>query len=116
MFRRPGGFVRVGVCLPAIVASCAFAGSAHAQSVDGTCDQVSPSAATCIGTDKLAEAAAAECRRAGPPETDCDLPLGHQVSSRMVTDYQGSWLHHAAAFQYRLGDGLPLGRSQWLGT
>jgi hypothetical protein len=108
--------IRVGVCLPAIVVSCAFAGSARAQSADGTCDQVSPSAATCIGTDKLAEAGAAECRRAGQPDSQCALPVGHQVSGQSVTDYQGTWLHRAAAFQYGLGNSLPLGRSQWLGT
>src|SRR3954447_22538017 len=113
---RPGRMVRFGLCLLALAVGFALAGSAHAQSVDGTCDQASPSAAACIGADKLAEATAAECRRAGLPDSDCTLPLGHEVTSRMVSDYQGSWLHRAAAFQYGLGDSLPLGRSQWLGT
>jgi hypothetical protein len=116
MYGRSGRALRLAACLPALVACCALAGSAHAQSVDGTCDQASPSAAVCIGTDKLAEAAAAECRRIGLPESDCTLPLGHEVSSRIVSEYQGSWLHRAAAFQYALGDGLPLGSAQWLGT
>src|SRR3954451_5709768 len=115
MFTRAG---RLGFLLTAlVVTSCGFAGSAHAQTaVDGACDQASPSAAPCIFADKLAESASAECRRAGIPEADCTLPLGHEVSSQMVTQYQGSWLHRAAAFQYGLGDSLPLGRAQWLGT
>jgi hypothetical protein len=116
MIRRLGRTVRAGLCAVALLAGGALAGNAHAQSIDGACDQVSPSAATCTGTDKLAEAAAAECRRAGVPDTDCTLPLGHHVASRMVSDYQGSWLHRTAMFQYALGDGLPLGRAQWLGT
>jgi hypothetical protein len=116
VFGRLGRVIRVGLCLSAIVVSCAFAGSAHAQSLDGTCNQVSPSAAACIGAQKLAEAGAAECRRVGLPDSACALPLGHQVSSQIVSAYQGSWLHRAAAFQYSLGDGLPFGRSQWLGT
>lgn len=106
----------VGAAVPALIAICALAGSAHAQTVDGTCSQVSPSAAACIGTDKLAEAAAAECRRIGLPDADCRLPLGHQVSSQAVSQYQQSWLHGAAAFQYALGDGVPLVAAQWLGT
>src|SRR3954451_5612643 len=116
MIRRLGRTVRAGLCAVALLAGGALAGNAHAQSVDGACDQVSPSAATCIGTDKLADAGAAECRRAGVPDSNCTLPLGHHVASRMVSDYQGSWLHRTAMFQYALGDGLPLGRAQWLGT
>ena len=30
--------------------------------------------------------------------------------------YQGTWLHRAAAFQYDLGDRMPLLRTLWLGT
>jgi hypothetical protein len=66
--------------------------------------------------DKLAEAAAAECRRIGLPDTSCALPLGHQVSSRIVNEYRRTWLHRAAAFQYRLADALSLHQAQWLGT
>ncbi|MFL5910973.1 MAG: hypothetical protein ACJ768_10435 [Gaiellaceae bacterium] len=110
---------KVRTCLLALLTASAIAiapGQAHAQSLDDACDQASPSAATCIGTDKLAEAAAAECRRAGVPDSDCTLPLGHEVAGRMVTDYQGTWVHRAAVFQYALGDSLPLGRTAWLGT
>jgi hypothetical protein len=94
----------------------ALAVSAHAQSIDNTCDQVSPNAAACIGMDKLAETAAAECSQAGLPNSDCTLPLGHHLSAQIVSAYHGGWLHRAAAFQYRLGNGLPLVSTQWLGT
>jgi hypothetical protein len=91
-------------------------GDVHAQTADQTCGSLSPSAAPCTGADKLAEAAAAECRRLGLPDSDCVLPLGHQVSSEIVQAYGSTWLHRAASFQYRLGHALPLLRAQWLGT
>jgi hypothetical protein len=110
----------VALCGVAIALCAAMAGASGAQaqapSLDAACGQLSPSAATCIGTDKLAEAAAAECRRLGRPDSDCDLPLGHQVSSDIVSRYRGTWLHRAAAFQYELGAPEPLGDAQWLGT
>ena len=99
-----------------LTTALALAPGAHAQAIDTTCGQLSPSAAPCIGSDKLAEAAAAECRRIGLPESDCVLPLGHEVSSEMVKAYRGTWLHRAAAFQYRLGGPEPLLQAQWLGT
>src|SRR5205085_7731822 len=114
MFRRAGRLVFILTAL-VVTSGGLTAGTAHAQTpVDSTCDQASPSAAACIFAEKTAEAAAAECRRLGLPESDCTLPLGHQVSTEIVNAYQGSWLHKAAGFQYALGDGLPLGRAQWL--
>jgi hypothetical protein len=101
----------------AILAVMALAaGPAEAQTVDEGCAQASPSAAPCTGLDKLAERAAAECRRIGLPEESCALPLGHRVSSKIVRSYRRTWLHRAAAFQYRLAHALPLLRAQWLGT
>src|SRR3954451_8063784 len=88
-------------------------GSARAQSVDESCGALSPSAAPCIGLDKLAERAAAECRRIGVPEKQCVLPLGHRVSSKIVARYRRTWLHRSAAFQYRLAHALPLVRAPW---
>jgi hypothetical protein len=99
----------------ALVILCAPV-AAGAQGIDEGCAQASPSAATCTGADKLAEAAAAECRRLGLPDADCTLPLGHAVSSEIVNAYPGTWLHRAAAFQYRLGGPVPLLHAQWLGT
>src|SRR5947209_7645420 len=106
----------IGLCLAALVVSAALAVGADAQTVDGTCSQASPSAAACIGADKLAEAAAAECRRAGVPDSECVLPLGHEVLNDSVSAYPSSWAHRAAAFQYALGDSVPLLHAQWLGT
>ena len=100
----------------AFLVACAFAGSAQAQTPDEVCGQASPSAAPCIGSGKLAEAAAAECRRIGLPDAQCVLPLGREVSGKVVHAYGKTWLHRAAAFQYRLAHALPLGDAAWLGT
>src|SRR3954468_16197775 len=106
--------------VPAMFAAVALmAGAAQAQAhttADGTCGSLSPSAAPCTGLDKLAERAAAECRRIGVPEKRCVLPLGHRVSRKIVARYRDTWLHRTAAFQYGLGDGVPFLRAQWLGT
>src|SRR3954453_15956638 len=91
-------------------------GSAQAQSVDDSCGSLSPSAAPCIGLDKLADAAAAECRRIGVPAKQCALPLGHRVGGEIAPRHRRPWLHRAAAFQDGLGDTLPLLHAQWLGT
>jgi hypothetical protein len=87
-----------------------------APSADGACQAASPSAAVCIGIDKLADAAATECRALGLPDSDCVLPLGHRVLAAARRAYLRSWLHRTVAFQYALGDELPLGEAQWLGT
>jgi hypothetical protein len=103
----------VTACLVAL----SVAAPAGAQTaVDQGCATASPSAAPCTGADKLAEAAAAECRRIGVPEEQCVLPLGHAVSNKIVDAYPGTWLHRAAAFQYKLGGPVPLLHAQWLGT
>ena len=102
--------------LAVVVVLALMTGTAQAQTADETCEQASPSAAPCIGADKLAEAAAAECRRIGVPEKQCALPLGHRVSSKIVRRYRKTWLHRAAGFQYQLAHELPLLRAQWLGT
>jgi hypothetical protein len=109
-------FRGIAACLSVLAASAALAAAAHAQTVDSACTQTSPSAAACIGADKLSEAAAAECRRAGVPDSRCVLPLGHEVLSESVSAYQQSWIHRAAVFQYSLGDSVPLLHAQWLGT
>src|SRR4051794_34267253 len=104
----------------AFVVACALvaltAAPAGAQPVDDGCAAASPSQAPCTGADKLAESAAAECRRLGLPEESCVLPLGHAVSNKIVDAYPGTWLHRAAAFQYGLGGPVPLVHAQWLGT
>lgn len=102
-----------------VVASLAYTAPALAQtpaSVDAACVQLSPSQAPCTLLDKQAEAIAAECRRAGVDESRCVLPVGKTVTDRAVREYGSSWLHRTLAFQQRLGDPLPLLRSQILGT
>src|SRR4051812_45271100 len=90
--------------------------AAHASTVDDLCSQLSPSGAPCIGAGKLAERLAAECRRAGRPADDCQMPLGHRVGRDVVEHYRDSWLHRTAAFQYRLANGIALRDEPWLGT
>ncbi len=106
-----------------LLVSCVLPAAAQAQvpqlppvDAGATCGQLSPTAATCTGGQKLADAAAAECRRLGLPDADCALPLAHDVSTQIVTRYRKTWLHRTAAFQYRLGNPLPLLSAQWLGT
>jgi hypothetical protein len=117
---RPVRSPRVWGFRTALVVACALvaftAAPTHAQSVDDGCAAASPSQAPCTGAEKLAEAAAAECRRIGLPEEQCALPLGHAVSKEIVDAYPATWLHRAAAFQYRLGGPVPLVYAQWLGT
>jgi hypothetical protein len=100
----------------AVAALAATATTAHAATVDELCSKLSPSGAPCIGADKLAERLAAECRRAGRPADDCQMPLGHKVGRDIVEHYGTSWLHRTAAFQYRLGNALPFRDAPWLGT
>src|SRR5437763_1735155 len=100
----------------ALAAAFLLAAPARAQRGDDACSKVSPSASFCIGLQKLAEAAAAECRHVGRPPSDCNLPLGHAVADDITRHYANSWLHRAAAFQSQIGDPLPFARAQWLGT
>jgi hypothetical protein len=100
--------------IAAIVPGAARA--AATPSVDEACAQASPSAAMCIGLDKLADAAATECRSLGIPDSRCVLPLGHRVLAEARAAYLRSWVHRTVAFQYELGNSLPFGEAQWLGT
>ena len=70
----------------------------------------------CIGLEKLADAVAATCRQLGIPDAECTLPLSHHVIAAARDAYLASWAHRAVAFQYRLGNRLPLSQAQWLGT
>ncbi len=106
----------LGVAVAAFAAALVITAASAAQPVDDTCSKVSPSASFCIGLQKLAEAAAAECRQIGRPQTDCKLPIGHQVADDITKHYGRSWLHRAAVFQSQIGDPLPFVDAQWLGT
>ncbi len=80
------------------------------------CGDLSPTEAACIGLQKLADAAANECRNLALPESRCSLPLSQPVRKAAVGAYRDSWVHRAVAFQYRLGDRLPLSAALFLGT
>lgn len=98
------------------LAAASLPQAASAQPADDICAGASPTSAFCIGQQKLADAAAAECKRLGRPASQCTLPIGHQVGDDIARNYQRTWLHRAAAFQYRLGDPVSFGDAQWLGT
>jgi hypothetical protein len=99
-----------------LATAAALPATGRAQPADDICAGASPTSAFCIGQQKLAEAAAAECKRLGRPASQCTLPIGHQVGDDVARNYQHTWLHRAAAFQYRLGDPISFGDAQWLGT
>jgi hypothetical protein len=110
------GKVRIVLGAAAVAGALALAAPAQAQLVDDACAGLSPSGVPCVFGQKFAERVSAECRRLGRPAKDCRIPLGHQVGDDISAAYRGSWLHRAAAFQYALGDRLPLRQAQWLGT
>ncbi|MFL6158687.1 MAG: hypothetical protein ACJ72D_21575 [Marmoricola sp.] len=80
------------------------------------CDAISPIAIPCVALGKTFDAAAAECRRVGIPDTLCTLPLAHRVTQAARDAYLASWVHRTAQFQYGLGDPLSLRDTQWIGT
>jgi hypothetical protein len=98
-----------------VVASAAPA-DARAAELDPACHSLSPAAFPCVFLDKVAEGASAECRSLGVPANDCVAPIGHQVIAGEDNAYLASWLHSAVAFQYQLGNSLPMLQAQWIGT
>jgi hypothetical protein len=91
--------------------------SASAQTAaDDACRQAELVPGSCVGGDKLAERAAAECRRAGGPDESCAPPLGHRVIRKQVAAYEGSWLQRTLRFQYALGNAVPFRDAPWIGT
>lgn len=107
------------VLLVCVLGPASYASGGDARSTPSptaACDGVSPVALPCVAAGKFADAVAAECRRAGVPDAQCTLPLAHRVTQQARDAYLRSWAHRTAAFQYRLGDPLPLRQAQWLGT
>jgi hypothetical protein len=104
------------VAAGALLAASAPA-SAPAQSPDEVCQSVQPVPGVCAGLTKLAERAAAECRRTGQvPDENCTGPMGRRVIRSDVKAYEKSWLHRTLGFQYELGNSVPLRDAPWLGT
>src|SRR3954447_23327770 len=101
----------------ALIAASAVSGVAKAKPLDDACSSASPSAAVCLGGQKLNEAAAAVCRSTAAPNDACaNTPMGHDVLTGELAAYRTSWLHRAAAFQFALGNAVTLRDAQWLGT
>ncbi|UTI66128.1 hypothetical protein NBH00_07965 [Paraconexibacter antarcticus] len=122
---RPGPILNAVLAALAVAAAVALTpATAAAQtttapapaSPTAACTPLSPIAAPCTLLGKFADAAAAECRAAGVPDTDCTLPLAHVVTQHARDAYLQSAVHRAAVLQYRLGDALPLGQAPWVGT
>lgn len=80
------------------------------------CNAISPFAFPCVGTGKFADAVAAECRRARVADNLCQVPLSAKVTQAATVAYLQSWVHRTAQFQYALGDPVPFGNAQWVGT
>src|SRR3954452_16427707 len=106
--------IAVLACLLATALAFAASASAATKPFDDACAQNSPYASPCVGADKVAEAGATECRKAGAPDDSCVMPAGHDNPAAERAAYATSWVHRAAQEQYRLGDSLPLREAQWL--
>jgi hypothetical protein len=109
---------RIGCAFSTLLLILLLSPRAHAATppLNSACDQASPSAAFCVGLDKLADAASTQCRALGVPDSRCVLPAGQKVLARETAAYLRSWTHRTVEFQYALGDPLPLIQAQWLGT
>lgn len=100
----------------AVMAGAAFSSAAEAGPADDACG-ASPTAVPCVFAEKAVEAERTACRTRGGPEAACAaVPYGHDVSPAALAAHQTSWLHRAAAFQYDLGNTVPLRDAQWVGT
>ena len=92
------------------------AAPASAQSLEEACAEAQVVPGSCVGISKVTERAAAECRRAGAPDESCVLPMSRRVIRSEVAAHKSSWLHRALAFQYELGNSVPLRDAPWIGT
>jgi hypothetical protein len=104
--------------LLAVLLLASAAATAHAGPVEQACMGVDPRlGGPCRGVEVIAAEGSALCRYSqAVPEEDCATPITPRVSHREVAAYQHSWLHRTLAFQYRLGDSLPLVNAPWIGT
>ena len=73
--------------------------------------------AACVGGGKLGERAAAECRRLGiVSDEECWARVGRRVVRSEIAAYEQSHTHRTLAFQYALGNDVPLRNAPWIGT
>jgi hypothetical protein len=107
--------------LAAVLAAAALLAAApataSAQTLDQTCREAEVVPGTCVGITKLAERAAAECRRRGlVADESCTGPMGRRVVRQEVKAHESSWLHRTLGFQYELANTVPLRDAPWVGT
>ncbi len=108
--------VLAAAALAALVLAAPAAAQQQPDALTTACTGLSPIALPCVAGQKLTEALAATCRRAGVAEAQCTLPLAKRVTQDARDAYRRSWVHRAAQLQYALQDDLPLTRVQWVGT
>ena len=118
MVHRSTRRARLAAATATALAALVATGPAQAQlpSVDEACSGTVGSEAFCIGLQKLAERASAECRRVGIPEELCYTGFGRPVTQASVDAYRSSWVHRALEFQYELAHDVPFRDTPWIGT
>ena len=118
MVHRSTRRVRLAAATAAALGALAAAGPAQAQlpSVDEACKGTVGSEAFCIGMQKLAERASAECRRVGIPEEQCFTGSGRRVVGASIDAYRSSWVHRALEYQFALAHDVPFRDAPWIGT
>jgi hypothetical protein len=106
------------IALVALLALLAAAAVAHAGPIKDTCMGVDPRlGGPCRGAEVFLAEGSALCRYSGlVPEERCATPVTPAVSHKRIDAYERSWLHRTLAFQYRLGNSLPLANANWVGT
>jgi hypothetical protein len=92
--------------------------AAQAGELDDACRQGGGSPSLCVGTEKLGERAAAECRRTGAASDEqcAGVPAGRRVIRRAIEEYERSWTHRALGLQFELGNDVGFANAPWIGT
>jgi len=91
--------------------------SAATPSLEEACREALGLRAPCVGAGKLGERAAAECRRLGiASDESCWARVGRRVVQSEIAAYEDSAVHRTLAFQYALGNDVPLRDAPWVGT
>jgi hypothetical protein len=106
------------IALVALLTSLALASAAQAGPIKDTCMGVDPRlGGPCRGAEVFLAEGSALCRYSGAVgEEQCATPVTPAVSHKQIDAYEHSWLHRTLAFQYRLGNSLPLRNANWIGT
>src|SRR3954464_13861934 len=98
---------RAWMLLVALLAFAPAAAAAPDGPAAGQCKQVDEHLVTpCYGADVLSRDGQAHCKAAGACASD----------EPAIASYERSWTHRALAFQYALGNDVPLRDAPWIGT